>query len=371
MMNSRDLIQGLLTRGDFDRVGFFEHYWPETPKIWVEQGFPTRTVVKDGETVTEPEDPNIVFGADMHSCGGWIKREPILDYEEILAETDEWTIKRTGAGAAFKFWKHKSGTPEHIDFLMTSRAVWERDYRPHLLRVNPARLDIEGNRATLEQARAANKWTFYGDVLVWETARQSLGDVCLYESLILDPAWIHDFNRTYTDFFKAHFQLLFDEVGVPDGIWVYEDLGFKDKLFASPRTFGELIFPYFAEMVEFVHAKGLPVVLHSCGKTTDALPLIVEAGFDALNPMEVKAGNDLFAFAEQYGDRLAFVGGLDVRYLETNDREIIRREVTRVVEGMKARGARYVFGTDHSVTPLVTYDSYRYALDVYREHMAY
>jgi uroporphyrinogen decarboxylase len=249
--------------------------------------------------------------------------------------------------------------------------VWERDYRPHLLRVNPARLDIEGNRATLEQARAANKWTFYGDVLVWETARQSLGDVCLYESLILDPGWIHDFNRTYIDFFKAHFQLLFDEVGVPDGIWIYEDLGFKDKLFASPRTFGELIFPYFAEMVEFFHAKGLPVVLHSCGKTTDALPLIVEAGFDAVNPMEVKAGNDLFAFAEQYGDRLAFVGGLDVRYLETNDREIIRREVTRVVEGMKARGARYVFGTDHSVTPLVTYDSYRYALDVYREHMAY
>ncbi len=371
MLNSRGLVQGLLTKGDFDRVGFYDYFWPETPEIWVEQGFPTRVVIEDGEEVVKPEDPNMHFGADMHAAGGWVKREPILDYEEILAETDEWYIKRTGAGAAFKFWKHKSGTPEHIDFTMTSRAIWEREYRPHLLHVEPRRLDVKGNAAELATGRAAGKWTFYGDVLVWETARQSLGDVCLYESLILDPGWIHDFNRVYIDFFKAHYTLLFEQVGVPDGIWVYEDLGFKDKLFASPRTYRELIFPYFAEMVAFFHERGLPVVFHSCGKTTDALPLIVEAGFDALNPMEVKAGNDLFAFAEQYGDKLAFVGGFDVRFLETNDREIIRREVTRVVEGMKARGARYFFATDHSVTPLIHYDSYRYALDVYREHMWY
>ena len=43
----------------------------------------------------------------------------------------------------------------------------------------------------------------------------------------------------------------------------------------------------------------------------------------------------------------------------------------RLVEGMKARNARYFFASDHSITPLVSYDSYRYALDVYREHMTY
>jgi uroporphyrinogen decarboxylase len=124
--------------------------------------------------------------------------------------------------------------------------------------------------------------------------------------------------------------------------------------------------------VAFFHSYDLPVVLHTCGSTAAALPLIVEAGYDALNPMERKAkDNDPYRFAEQYGDRLAFVGGLDARVFETNDRGIIEREVSAYIEGMKARGARLVFASDHSISTNTRYDSYRYALDVYREHMAY
>ena len=107
-------------------------------------------------------------------------------------------------------------------------------------------------------------------------------------------------------------------VGLPDGVWLYEDLGYKNGLFASPKVLGELIFPYYKEMVDFFHSYDLPVVLHTCGSTAQALPLIVEAGFDALNPMERKAkDNDPFVFAEKYGDQLAFVGGLDARVFET------------------------------------------------------
>jgi hypothetical protein len=73
-----------------------------------------------------------------------------------------------------------------------------------------------------------------------------------------------------------------------------------------------LVFPYYAELNQFFHSHGLPAVLHSCGNVTQALPLILDAGFDALQPLEVKAGCDPFAFAEQYGDRLALIGGLDV-----------------------------------------------------------
>jgi uroporphyrinogen decarboxylase len=100
--------------------------------------------------------------------------------------------------------------------------------------------------------------------------------------------------------------------------------------------------------------------------------LIVDAGFDALNPMERKAkDNDPFVFAEKYGDRLAFVGGMDVRIFETNDRDTILREVGSYIDGMKARGARLVFASDHSLPPTIHYDSYRWALDAYQEHMGY
>ncbi|MBN1401382.1 MAG: hypothetical protein JXA74_11130, partial [Anaerolineae bacterium] len=169
-----------------------------------------------------------------------------------------------------------------------------------------------------------------------------------------------------------HFQYMFDQLGLPDGIWLYEDLGYKNGLFASPQVLERLIFPYYGELVDFFHSYDLPVVLHSCGSTAQALLLIIEAGFDALNPIERKArDNEPFTFAETVGDKLAFVGGLDVRVLETNDRDIIRCEVAEYIEGMKARGARLVFAEDHSLPPRIHYDSYLYALEVYREHMFY
>jgi uroporphyrinogen decarboxylase len=200
--------------------------------------------------------------------------------------------------------------------------------------------------------------------------RASLGDYVMYTSLISDPDWIHDFNRVYTDFYKEAFRTLFAEVGKPDGIWLYEDLGYRDRLFCSPAVLEELIFPYYKEMVDFFHGHDLPVVLHSCGCQRPALPLIVQAGFDALNPMEAKAGNDLLAYAEQYGDRLVFIGGLDARILESGDREHIRREVTRLMAGMKSRGARFVYGSDHSVSTNVRYEDFAYAVEVYRGQRA-
>ena len=402
-MDSRDLVHNLLTNeGDFDRVGLYEHLWVETPGVWVEQGYPTAAVhekarsKEPGEdrkvTVLHgspsfmaetqeatPESPAKVFDYDIHLAGGFFDVEPLSGCEEILEETEELVVKRNGAGAVFRYWRHKSGTPEHLDFTMSSREIWEQDYRPYLLTVDPGRLEtgswrfstLMQDRAEVEWGRAQQKWVYFGHVFLFEILRGSLGDVCMYESLLLDPGWIRDFNRVYTDFYKAHFQLLFDELGKPDGIWIYEDLGYKSGLFASPKTLRKLVIPYYAELVDFFHSLGLPVVLHSCGNVTQALPLIVGAGFDALQPMEVKAGCDPFAFAEQYGDKLAFIGGMDVRFLETNEPEVIEREVTRLVEGMKARGARYFFHSDHSITPLVDYDSYRRAVDVYREHMMY
>ena len=53
----------------------------------------------------------------------------------------------------------------------------------------------------------------------------------------------------------------------------------------------------------------------------------------------------------------------------TKGRALIRREVTRLVGGMKSRGAGLIFGSDHSVSAIVAYRDYEYAVGVYREHM--
>ena len=389
-MTGRNLIQRMMRGERADRVGLMDGPWQDTIAAWVQQGYPTRMAYKeigeqrwrreDGRWLEaeatgeyeEPVPPWLHFGYDLAGVGPWFDILPLRDVDELEEETEEWDIRRNGAGAALKYWKHKSGTPEHIDFRMSSRQVWERDYRPFLLELDPQRLKIEETRKNFQEAQRAGVWTHFGHMFIWECMRQSMGDVNLYESLLLDPGWIHDYNRVYTDFYKIHFGYLFDQIGLPDGIWIYEDLGYKNGIFASPKVFSELIFPYYQELVAFFHSYNLPVVLHTCGSTAQALPLIVEAGFDGLNPMERKAkDNDPFVFAEKYGDRLVFIGGLDTRVFETNDKDIIRREVAEYIEGMKAHGARLVFASDHSISTNTRYDSYCYALEVYREHMYY
>jgi len=127
--------------------------WPSwttrgtTPLRWVKEGYPVERVHrKPGESyrlpdntaakVTEegdypePAAPWKHFRYDMAGVGGWFDAMPKRGVDELLEETGEWEVRRNGAGGALKYWKNKSGTPEHIDFLMTSRKVWDREYRP-------------------------------------------------------------------------------------------------------------------------------------------------------------------------------------------------------------------------------------------------
>ncbi len=387
MLSARENTCRLYARQKPERVGFTDNLWADTIRKWVEQGYPTRRVRRTVKrTVTErgadvereaeeekdqPVDPVEHFGFDIAGVGGWFDMLPLRGFSEVVEETSEWKVTRNGAGAALKFWKNKSGTPEHVDFRMTSREVWERDYRPHLLQVDRERVKIESAREALERRRQAGYWTYYGHLFIFENMRRSLGDLCMYQSVLDDPAWIHDYNRVHTDFYKAHYRLLFEEAGVPDGVWMYEDLGYNKGLFMSPRVLQELFFPYFKEVVDFFHSYGCPVTLHTCGSTREALPMIADAGFDGLHPMERAAGNDPFEYAEKYGDRFVFVGGFDKRILETHDRDLIRRSTREYLRGMKARGARLVLASDHSISTNTDYGDFRCFAETWREEMAY
>jgi uroporphyrinogen decarboxylase len=363
-MNSREIIANLLSRSPPKQVGLHESFWEDTLRKWTGQGYP---VDEEGK----PVDAVLHFGLDLCGASGKFDIMPLRDVDEVVDESAEWVLKRNGAGAVLRWWKEKSGTPEHVDFTMTDRKVWEREYRPHLLEVDRGRIDLDQGREFLKLRRDQGLWTYNGYMFLWELMRASMGDVTMFESLLTDPDWIHDFNRVYTDFYKAHLAIVLEEVGLPDGFWIFEDLGYRNGLYCSPKVLDELILPYYKELVDFLHGYGLPVLLHSCGGVSDAVSRIAQVGFDGLHPMEVKAGCDVVRFAEQYGDKLIFVGGLDVRILESGDRSLIRTSIVDLLSRMKDVGARYVFGSDHSISTNVDYADYQYAVEVYHENKMY
>ena len=363
--SSRSVIDTIIRRGSPSRIGIYDRIWTDTLRRWVaEQGYPT-------ETNGEPVDPHDHFGFDLVAVGGGFDPMPHAGVREVVDETDAWVVIRNGAGAMLKSWKHKSGTPEHVGFTLTSREIWDREYRHLLLDLEPARVDVEAARERLARHRAAGKWVFYQHMFIWETMRQSLGDECMYETLLVDPDWVLDYNRVYTDFYKRHFAYLIERAGKPDGVRLCEDLAYSRGLFCSPRVLEELVFPFYREIIDFFHDYELPVIFHCCGNVTEALPCLVDLGIDMLDPMERKAGCSPVEFARGFGNRIAFRGGLDVRVMESGDRDLIRREVVSLIDAVKREGARYVFSSDHSVSTGVAYQDFAYAVAVAREHSAY
>ena len=358
METAQSAMDRLMRKQQAEFVPLHDNIWFDTLQQWVGQGMP------------EPEvDYREHFGFDLRPVGGQINWQAKRGGEQVVEANDEWRIVRNGNGAALKWWKTRSGTPEHVDFHMSSRKVWEEEYKPHL-GVDTARArigDLNALKAEIQHFQQQGKWTCFENLFIWEFLRSSLGDMNMFMALVEDPGWIHDFNRTYTDLFKASLKIMLEEGGIPDGAWICDDLGYRDRLFCSPDILRELIFPYYQEMVAFYHSYNVPVILHSCGYQAPMIPMVIEAGFDALNPMEVKAGNRIFDYAEQYGDKLAFVCGLDARILESGNRETIRRGVREFILGMRGRGARFVYGSDHSLSSNIRYQDFLYSLEVYRE----
>ncbi|MEI8196809.1 MAG: uroporphyrinogen decarboxylase family protein, partial [Phycisphaerae bacterium] len=117
--------------------------------------------------------------------------------------------------------------------------------------------------------------------------------------------------------------------------------------------------PGHTKTIRYAHDLKLPVIMHSCGFVEPLLPGMMEAGIDALQVIEVKAGMDPLRIFKNYGDKLSLIGGIDVRVLYTNDKKKIDAELEAKIPTLK-KGFGYVLHSDHSIPATVNYDTYRY-----------
>jgi uroporphyrinogen decarboxylase len=88
------------------------------------------------------------------------------------------------------------------------------------------------------------------------------------------------------------------------------------------------------------------VLLHSCGAISEFIPLLMDAGIDALHPIQARAtGMDAESLSKNFGSRLVFVGGVDTQDLLIHATpEQIKAEVRRL---KKTLGPRYIVSPSH------------------------
>ncbi|MBN1942369.1 MAG: hypothetical protein JW849_03650 [Phycisphaerae bacterium] len=366
-LTGRERIALHLKRQPADRVGLLESFWGDTEQHWRDQGF-----LKGGQDIEgrfgieqdrDGADEDVVshFGIDVWAAG-WLNSEadPACP-KTIIEETDEWKLVRDGNGALLKWWKHKSGTPEHVDFLVKDRAGWEEHIRPRLLDESllRGRVDIEGYRKTRQQAAAEQRFFCWNGVSVFEQMAPMCGHEYMLMGMALDPDWVKDMAEVYADMTMNVMRILFAEAGPPDGFFFYEDMGFKFKPFMSPAMYKEILQPSHKRQFDYAHSLGCPVIVHSCGFVEPLVPGLIEAGMDCLQAMEVKAGMDLVELKKKYGHRIALCGGMDIRTLESNDLQQVEAELQKKLPAAMAGGG-YILHSDHSISTRVNYETYAY-----------
>ncbi len=360
-MTKREIIKTLLNKQLPDRVGLNESFWP----FIVENAWRAQGIAPDTDFVRR-------FNLDLRGLCWFAAPAPRPDLACVVEESDDWIVKRDGWGASLKTWKSKAGTPEHVDFMISSPEVWKRDFRDALAAVNVRdHVDLPGLKTSYAQAMAGEEFVTYDSLFVFEDLRRILGDVAMLECLLLEPEWIHDICSLLTGKYLDYFELMFREVGLPDGLHIYEDLGYTASCFASPACHREMILPYHKKLFSLFKDYRLPIILHTCGDFRPHIDSIIESGVDCIQAMEAKTGMHVVKLAEQYKDRLCFMGNIDIRALESGNRERIREECLGKLNGMKALRAPYVYMSDHSIPPSVTVSDYEFMLELFWKNCRY
>ncbi|NQU39366.1 MAG: hypothetical protein HQ523_05390 [Lentisphaerae bacterium] len=265
-MTHRERFLGSLNREPLDLLPWADGLWGETLERYIAEGH-----------LTKEED--IVSHFDMsRRCGGWLNSTARLNDEQLLEETEETKLVKNGNGATLRWWKHKAGTPEHVDFDVQDREAWEADIKPHLVELNRERIPFDNYRK--EKALAAEEGRAFGwsGVAPFEQMHPMCGHEYMLMGMALDPDWVKDMVNTYADLTINHLELLFAEEGAPEFFWFYEDMGFKEKPFMSPAMYEDIVQPGHAKLFEYAHSKGCKVIVHSCGFVEPLVPGLVDAG---------------------------------------------------------------------------------------------
>jgi len=126
------------------------------------------------------------------------------------------------------------------------------------------------------------------------------------------PQRAHEFLERITQMHLANLERYLRQVGPYIDIIVFgDDLGMQRGPQISPRMYEEFFKPRHARL--WRRAKELApvkVMLHCCGGVRPLLEHLIDAGLDAINPVQISCmGMESTALKADFGDRLTFWGG--------------------------------------------------------------
>ncbi len=314
--------------------------WEGTKRRWAKEGLPANT----------EWESHFGFDKTIRVCPDNSPRYA----RKVLEQNDRYRIETTRWGNTQKVFNELDSTPEVLNFYYDDSDKWE-EAKTAMMTYHEDRIPWKYLEENYPKWKAEGRFT---QLLVWfgfDVAHSRLtGTENMLIGMYEEPEWVTDIFDTYLTTSLNLCQKILDAGYEFDGIFWYDDMGYKGSPFFSPQIYRDLLKPYHKKAVDWAHERGMVTEMHSCGFIEPLIPDIIETGVEMLNPLEIKAGMDPFKLKELYGDKLCFHGGINAQLWDDIDR--VKSEMERIIPVMK-EGGGYVFASDHSIPNSVSFSN--------------
>jgi uroporphyrinogen-III decarboxylase len=281
-----------------------------------------------GEVITFPA---LIFPNDDANAA-WRERRAVLAHHaghQIVRRTV--TTPGGDLSYTYRLDDHARATFEHL-------LKREQDLDLLRFRPDPATLNIE--RLTALAQRVGTRAVFHHVTPgVWDEACQLRGINNLATDLYDRPDWVKALMRVLTDR-QIRLMPRLAQSGIQTINYNETWVGFG----ISPKAYQEFILPYEVQVAQAIHAAGMRVSYHNCGRARRLLELHADTGADALEtltPADKSGDVDLADAKARVGHRITLFGGFDERVLVNGSPAEVVAEVRRCLDAA-ARGGRYI-----------------------------
>ncbi len=352
-MTDRERILAVLNHKEPDRIPIHDSIWGATINRWKKEGLP--------EDVDVAEYFNFEFrwmGADTSP------RFPT----QVFERNEKYILTTTSFGGKRKNWTDYSTTPELVECPIKTKQDWSEIKKR--LKPDFTRVDWASGLSNFQKYYGEGKFICYSGGFGYDILQNYMRSDQLLLAMIEDPEWIKDMVMTLAELNIVMCELMLKNGFKFDGAWMWNDMGYRNGLLFSPDLYYKTHYQADKMAYSYFHSKGLKTFLHSCGNVKELIPIMIETGLDCLQPLEVKAGMDVVELKEKFGDKISFMGGIDVRVMEKGDKEKIEEEIKRKIVAAKKNGG-YIYHSDHSVPKDVSFETYKYVIETVKKYGEY
>ncbi len=164
-------------------------------------------------------------------------------------------------------------------------------------------------------------------------------------NMIAEPELVHYVDDRIVAFYLKAMTIFLEATrGRLHAVLIGDDLGSQLDLMISPESIREFVVPGAKKLIDLAHSYGVKVIYHSCGSIFRAIPQLIEAGADAIHPIQaLAAGMDAANLKAHFAGKVSFCGGVDTQAL------LPKGTPEQVME--KVRELREIFPTGLIISP--------------------